>query len=329
MKRAALVGALGLVAALAVVGCGSTNTTANSSNTATGGTSGSKQITIGLSFPAADHGWMAAVIADAQDEARAKGVNFTLTTASNPNDQVNGLQDLVSKHVNVIVMDPIDTNALTPEAGQIMNAGIPLVLFDRGIANDNYTEIVTGDNTAIGEKAAQWLAQELGGKGDVVIISGVPGDVTNARTQGFMNVIKNYPNIHVLANQSGNFTEQNAYNVMQNILQAHSHIDAVYSEDDEMSLGVLKAIQQAHRTDIKFVTGTGGDKNFYAAIKNGSYPGITLATFTYSPLMVKQAVDEAIAIASGQKPQQKDKAIPPTQVDSSNVDQYYDPNANY
>jgi ribose transport system substrate-binding protein len=140
-------------------------------NNTTYGTQGDKKIVIGMSFPAADHGWMAAVIQNAQDEAKKLGVEVDMTTADSPNKQTNDVEDLIKKKVNAIVMLQIETDALTPVAGEVKNANIPLVIFDREIANNNYTELVKGDNYGIGKNAGKYISDKLGGKGNVVNIS--------------------------------------------------------------------------------------------------------------------------------------------------------------
>ena len=114
---------------------------------------------------------------------------------------------------------------------------------------------------------------------------------------------------------------------MQNILQSQKKIDAVYTEDDEMALGVIQAIKEAKRTEIKVVTGCGGDKDAYKLLKDSD--PLFKATFLYSPLMVKDAVKLGIQIAKGTKPAQKIKIIDATQVTKDNVAKFYDEKANY
>lgn len=307
---------------VALTGCGTKPDTSTQPNTGTQG----GEIVIGMSFPAADHGWLGAVIQYAQDEAKQQGVKVNVTTADSPNKQTNDVEDLITKKVNAIVMLPMETDALTPAAAKVKSANIPLVVFDREVANDSYTKLLKGDNVGIGKNAGKFIVDKLGGKGDVVIISGNPSSVTTQRTDGFTEAIKG-SNIKVLANQPGDFQKEKSYTVMQNVLQTNAHIDAVYTQDDEMALGVLQAIKEAKRTDIKIVTGAGGAKDFYKAIQDSK--DITLATFTYSPLMVKKAVAEAVAIAKGTKVTEKDTTLPAEQVDASNVSKFYDEKATY
>lgn len=316
-----------VLAALAVtimisglVGCSSNNSTQTSS-------SGKKEITVGLCFPAADHGWLGAVIKDAEEEAKAQGVKYVVTTAENPNKQTNDVEDLITKKVDAIVMLPMESAALTPAAEKVKTANIPLVLFDREVESDNYTALVKGDNKGGGVNAGKYIGEQLKGKGNVVIIEGVPCSVTTLRTEGFKDSLKSYPDIKIVATQAGDFQKEKSLNVMQNILQSQKQIDAVYTEDDEMALGVIQAIKEAKRTDIKVVTGFGGAKDVYKLIKDGD--SYMKATFLYSPIMVKEAVKQAVDIAKGNKPSNKLKVLEATQITKDNIDKFYDDKAAY
>lgn len=283
---------------------------------------------IGMSLPAADHGWTGAIAKNAEDEAKALGVKYKILTADNPNKQVSDIESLIAQKVSVIIMNPVDTAALTPIAKKVKEANIPLILFDREIESGDYTLLIKGDNKGVGINAAKYIAEKLGGKGNVVDIQGVPCSVTTLRTEGFEETIKSsYSGINIVASQPGDFQKEKAYSVAQNILQAQPKIDAIYTQDDEMALGVLKAIQEAKRTDIKVLTGTGGNKEYYEAIKGQN--GIDMATFLYSPLMVKDCVKAAAEILKGNLPKQKDIIIPADAVTKDNVAKFYNENANY
>lgn len=290
------------------------------------GADSSKKV-IGMSFPAADHGWLGAVIKYAEDEAKALGVEYKILTAQDPNKQTNDIEDLISQKVDVIVMLPIESEAMTPVAKKVKEAGIPLVIFDREIMSDDYTVLVKGDNKGIGLGAGQYIAEQLDGKGKIVEIIGVPSSVTTLRSEGFREAIQNYPDLEIVASQSGDFQKEKSLNVMQNILQSQPEIDAVYTHDDEMALGVLQAIKEANRTDIKVVTGAGGNKEVYKLIKDGD--SLMKATFTYSPVMIKDAVKVAADILNGKTPSEKEIVIEATKVYDQNVDQFYDENAVY
>lgn len=283
--------------------------------------------TIGMAFPSATHGWMGAIIKNAEDEARAQGVKYVMTTASDPNKQTNDIEDLIAKKVDAVVVLPIETDAMTQVAAKLKAANIPLILVDRELKTQEYSTLVRGDNVGIGLNAGKYLCQSLGGKGTIVEIIGVPASVTTQRIEGFREAMKACPGLKLVTSQAGNFQREKSLSVMQNILQSQPHIDAVYTHDDEMALGVMQAVKEAKRTDIKAITGAGGSKEVYKLIKGGN--SLIKATFVYSPLMVKDAVKLASALVKGTAPKQKVLVIPATEVTSSNVAQYIDAKANY
>ncbi|EGD51354.1 periplasmic binding protein/LacI transcriptional regulator [Thermoanaerobacter ethanolicus JW 200] len=329
-----------------MVACSSTSTTTNQQQNASTqnqttqsaepqNTASEKTYTIGLSFPAADHGWLGAIIQNAKQEAeRHKNIKYILTTADNPMKQTADIEDLITQKVDAIVMLPIESAAMTPVADKIKKAGIPLIIVDRAINSENYDVYIGGDNYQIGREAGEYIAKRLNGKGNVVVITGVPSSVTTERTQGFNDVIKNYPDIKVVAMQPGDFQKEKSFNVMQNILQSQPKIDAVYTEDDEMALGVIQAIKNANRENEMFVTGVGGNKQVYELLKN--HDKLMAATFVYAPTMSGSAVRLAVNYLEGKGLSELwEKTIPrkiildaPT-VTSENVDKFYDPNANY
>lgn len=294
-----------------------------------------KTFTIGLSFPAADHGWLGAIIQNAKQEAENhKNVKYILTTADNPMKQSADIEDLITQKVDAIVMLPIESAALTPVADKIKKAGIPLIIVDRAINDESYDVYIGGDNYQIGREAGEFIAKRLNGKGNVVVITGVPSSVTTERTQGFNDVIKNYPDIKVVATQPGDFQKEKSFNVMQNILQSQPKIDAVYTEDDEMALGVIQAIKNANRQNEMFVTGVGGNKQVYELLKNNDK--LMVATFIYPPTLSGSAVRLAIDYLEGKGLSEIwEKTIPrkiildAPAVTSENVDKFYDPKANY
>lgn len=284
--------------------------------------------TIGLSFPAADHGWLGAVIAYAEEEAKASGFEYIVTTADNPNKQTSDIEDLIAKKVDVIVMLPIESAPLTPVAKKVMDAGIELVIFDREIESSNYTALVKGDNSGIGINAAKYIGEELGGKGKVAIIAGPPCSVTSLRVDGFKDTLADmFPDMEIVAEQDGGFQKEKGYEVMQNILTAQSQIDAVYTIDDEMGLGALQAIKEVGRTDVKVFTGAGGFKGYYEEIKSNQ--DVEMATFLYSPLMVKEAVKVAVDLLNGKTVSSKDMVIPADLVADNNIDSFYKPDSVY
>ena len=320
---------LSLVTVFGLAACGGSGETGGSSSGGSGGEA-DDTLKIGISLPSATHGWMGALIDSAEKQAKAlqesDGIEYVMTNAADPNKQANDVDDLIAQEVDVIVMLPIESAALTPVGQKIKDAGIPLVIVDRELENDAATVVVKGDNEGIGVNAGKFFAEQLGGKGKIVEISGPPSSVTEQRGSGFKEAVEASEGMEIIASQSGDFSTEKSLEVMQNILQANPQIDAVFTQDDGMALGVLQAIEEAGRTDIQFVTGAGGAKQVFEDIKN---EGLMKATFLYSPTMVEDAVKIAADIAKGEEPAEKMVVKEATQVTKENVDEFYDPESKF
>ncbi len=136
-----------------------------------------------------------------------------------------------------------------------------MTVVDRGLTDTSAQDAyVAGDNTAFGKLPAEYLAKELDGKGDIVALRGIPTTLDNERWTAFESVIKQHPDMKILDAKYANWNRDDAFKVMQDYLTRFKHIDAVWAADDDMMVGVLKAIDQAHRTDIKEVFGGAGSK---------------------------------------------------------------------
>lgn len=292
---------------------------------AAGGQEDGEKPWIGVSVPSADHGWTGAVIDYAEAALEMYDVDGRVLTAADVNKQSNDVEDLIAQGADAIVILPLEGSPLTPAAQSVLDAGIPLVNFDRELDDETYTALVKGDNSGIGVNGAAWLVDKLGGEGKVFMLSGPPVSVTTQRDDGFTSGIEG-TDIEVVGLQDGGYQREKGYTVMQNALTANPEIDAIFAIDDEMALGALQAVKEAGRTDIQYITGAGGEKNFFDAIMEEEE--IEMATFLYSPQMIQDAIAVAIDIVNGED-YEKVTVIPAARVDRDNVDEYYDADAPY
>ena len=175
-----------------------------------------------------------------------------------------------------------------------------VTVVDRGLndpkAQDAY---VAGDNPGFGKVAAEYMAKALGGKGDLVVLRGIPTVIDNQRVDAFNAVMKAYPGIKILDAKHGNWNRDDAFKVMQDYLTRFKNIDAVWASDDDMAVGVQKAIEQAKRTDVKLVLGGAGSKDYIKKVMDGDK--IVTADVTYSPKMIADAMKLTAAPASRAK----------------------------
>ena len=155
------------------------------------------------------------------------------------------------------------------------------------------------------------------------------GSVAELRKKGFTETMAaEAPNM-VLKEYATEFTREAGLADMADILTANPQIDAVFSMDDETSIGALQAIRDAGRTDIKVITGGGGCQEWFNMMLADENQDIWLQSDLYSPVMVEDAVDMALDILNGNAPEDPVKIIPTERVDRENAADYLDENSPY
>lgn len=279
---------------------------------------------IGILAPAVTHGWVGGVAYHAEQRCKelAGEVEYKLYTSTNAEEMTAQLDDLKTWGAQAIVAFPQWEGMEVPIQAAI-NEGIYVVNFDIDIAAEGVYK-VTGDNEGMGVEGAKYIVDKIGTEGIVVAMT-VPtaGSVNELRMKGFTETMKEIaPNVQIIEYASA-FTREDGLKDMADILIANPKIDAVFSLDDETSIGALQAIADAGRTDIKAITGGGGCQEYFQIIADSK--DINACSALYSPLMVKDAVDAALALLKGETVDAV-KVIPTTIVDRTNVDQYLDPN---
>lgn len=293
----------------------------------TGGNNDNKKHKIGILAPAVTHGWVAAVAYNA--EARAKElsdkVEYKIQTSSNAEEMTSQLDDLMTWGAEAIVAFPQWTGMEAP-IQKAIDAGIKVVNFDIEIAVDGVYR-VSGDNEDMGVQGAKYVVDKIGKDGTVAILE-VPtaGSVSELRKKGFVETLsKIAPNMKVVT-YATKFTREDGLKDFADILTSNPKIDAVYSMDDETSIGVLQAIKEAGRTDIKVVTGGGGMQEYFKMMPENN--DIWIQSALYSPAMVKDAIDVALKVLDGEDVP-KVTIIPTTVVDRDNYKDFLDENSPY
>ncbi|MDR1539349.1 MAG: ABC transporter substrate-binding protein [Clostridiales bacterium] len=284
---------------------------------------------IAIIIPSADHGWMAGVAYFAQQKVKelglSEGTGYKLLTSANVNEQANQIDEVLGTGVSAVVLLP-HNDEVTVAANKITDQGIPLIVFDRKVPN--YNAYVAGDNKGIGTETAKYLGEKLNGEGTIAVMNTPSvGSVSTERVDGFKEVMTaQYPNIKLIDVTSAGFTQEDGLKMATDMLVANEQLDAVFSIDDEPSLGILQAIHDAGRTDIKYITGGGGAQPWFTKIQ--SETGISLLTATYSPAMIGDAVQVANDIVSGKNPE-SETIITPTIVTKDNVGSFLDAGSPY
>jgi ribose transport system substrate-binding protein len=264
---------------------------------------------IGISVPAADHGWTAGVKWWAEQAMKIyPNVEWTFSTAKNSEQQISDIETMMVKGVDALVVLATESAPLTPIAKKAKAQGILLISVDRGFIEPVADVFIEGDNKAFGRKAAEYIVKRLNEKGNIVILRGIPSTVDTDRYESAMSVFRNFPDIQILDVQMGEWNRQRAYEVMQTILVKHKKIDAVWAADDDMALGAEQAIREAGRQNEMWLVGGGGMKDVVKKImdRDPMYP----ATITYPPSMIAIGIHEAVSILRDGKKEEILKFMP-------------------
>jgi ribose transport system substrate-binding protein len=308
-RRGFLSGALAVGAGAALAACTSNApppAAAPAPNSAPAGAASAepgRPVTIGFSAPAADHGWIAAIAANAQAQAE-KYTDVTFAPVNPTNDitqQIAAIDTLINQKVSALVILPNDGSQLTSQGTKAMQAGIPVInldrIFDSPLA---YRSWIGGDNYGMGVSAGNYIGTQLKQRNvtnpiiaEIAGIDSLP--LTQDRSRGFKDALATY-GFSVGPRQAADFTAQGGQRVTANLLQAAPRLDAVWNHDDDQGIGVLAAIQQANRSEF-FMVGGAGSANAMRAIQADNT--VLKATVTYPPTMAGSAVALARLVAQG------------------------------
>ena len=176
-----------------------------------------------------------------------EGVELRFTSAHDDSRlQEKQIDSLVNSGIDLLIVSPNQVDNLTEAIGKAYAKKIPVVLYDRKTNNEQFTAFMGADNYHIGEMLGQYLAGKLGGKGNVVEIGGLKGSSpAQERHDGFANALKKYPEMQIVAYQSGDWTEASGETAMRMVLKEYDgKIDAVYAGNDRMAVGARRVIKE-------------------------------------------------------------------------------------
>jgi len=282
---------------------------------------------IGILAPAVTHGWVAAVAYNAEQRAKelADEVEYKLYTSTNAEEMTTQLDDLLTWGAQAVVAFPQWVGMEVPIQAAI-DKGVVVVNFDISIDADGVYRL-SGDNKDMGVQGAKYIVDKIGTEGTVIMLE-VPtsGSVSELRKAGFVETLAEIaPNLEVIS-YATQFTREDGLADMADILTSHDKIDAVYSMDDETSIGALQAIREANRTDIKVITGGGGMQEYFRMMPENQ--DIWIQSALYSPAMVRDAFNMALSILKGETVEPV-VILPTTIVDRDNYQDFLDENSPY
>jgi ribose transport system substrate-binding protein len=316
-----------LILSISLAACSSSNETSSGTKSTKGGDKGSSKKTflIGMSQANLGEPWRVAMndqIKAAADQHPELKVVFA-DAAQDNSKQIADVENFIQQKVDLLIISPNEAKPLTAVVKKAYDAGIPVIVLDRKVEGDSYTQWIGGDNKLIGKKAGEFVAKMLGDKGgNVVEIKGLEGATPQQeRHDGFLEGISSNPNIKIIASQNADWLKDKAVTVMDSILQANKHIDVVYGHNDPSAEGAYISAKNANRVDeMKFI-GIDGLPTPDGGIK-AVMEGRLAATYVY-PTGGKEAIDSAIKILEKHEQVEKTEILDTVEVTKDNAEQVY------
>jgi len=300
--------------ATALLGCGASEKAASGPNSGEKAVeSGGRKLVVGFSQIGAESAWRTAETESIRSEAEKRGVDLRFNDAQQKQEnQIKALRSFIALDVDAIILAPVVETGWDAVLKEAKEAGIPVVLVDRGVKVSDpslYATLIASDFVREGQMAAAWLADKMNGKGNVVQLEGTPGSApANDRRRGFEEELKKHPEMKIIASQTGEFTRAKGKEVMEAFLKAHGrNIHALYAHNDDMALGAIQAIEEVGLqpgVDIVIVSIDGVKAAFEAMVA-----GKLNCTVECNPLLGPLAFDAIQKIVNGE-PVEKVTVVP-------------------
>ena len=266
--------------------------------------SGDETITIGLTMLFNDQ-WLT-TLRDAMTEYAASQPGVELIAVDSEEDvatQLGQVENFVAQGVDAIIIIAANTDAADPMTKAAQDAGIPLVYVNRIPSNlPEGVFYVGSDSIQAGIMQAEWLAEQLGGKGNVVIMNGdLAQEAAQKRTEGEKQVFAKYPDIKIIKEDTGNWHRDEGLALMENWLATGDQIDAVASNNDEMAIGAIQAIEAAGKLGEILVGGVDASPNALEEMDKGR---LNVTVFQNAKAQGEGGIKAAIALARGEQIEQ-------------------------
>jgi inositol transport system substrate-binding protein len=239
-----------------------------------------------------------------QKEADSQGVAITLVNAKEDTaTQLSQVENFIAQKVSAIIVNPVDTSAVDPITKAAQAAKIPLVYINRlpaTMPKDDPNVVFVGSNSIdAGTFQGQWLADKLGGKGSIVIMEGkLDNEAAVKRTEGVETVMAKYPDIKITKKDTANWNREEGRSLMENWLQTGEQIDAVASNNDEMALGALQAIEASGKLGQILVGGVDATPDALASMEAGK---LNVTVFQDAAGQGGGSIKAAVSLVKGEK----------------------------
>lgn len=260
---------------------------------------------VGVAMSQFDDAWLTYLREDMGNKAKTipGGVQLQFEDArGDVVKQLSQVESFISQKVDAIIVNPVDTAATDRITKEATDAGIPLVYVNRSPDNPKIPAgvvVVASDDVKAGEMQAQYLADKLGGKGNVVILLGdLANNSTQNRTKGVKEILAKYPAIKIDQEQTGTWLRQKGMDLVNDWITQGREFDAVFSNNDEMAIGAAMALKQAgKKKGSVLIGGVDGTPDGLDAVSKGE---LAVSVFQDAKGQADAALDAAVKLANKQ-----------------------------
>ncbi|TAF95570.1 MAG: sugar ABC transporter substrate-binding protein [Cytophagia bacterium] len=279
-----------------------------------------KKLVIGASMLGMQSEYIVNLSDAMQQKAQEMGAELIIVDAEKSAlKQTEQIESFIAQNVDVIILNPCEVEASSPAVAKALAANIPIVNVNSETTTQP-TAFVGSNDTESGKIALRFIAEKLGGKGNIVMIHGFMGQTAQIqREKGAQEILKQYPNIKLIAQQAADWDRAKGMDLMENWIQSFgTKINAVFAQNDEMGMGAVKALTDAGLKDKVLVVSIDAIPDALQAVKKGT---LDATVFQDSQKQGAGAVETAIKIAT-QKTYEKQLLIPFQLVTQQNLTQF-------
>jgi galactofuranose transport system substrate-binding protein len=261
---------------------------------------------VGFAQTESNNPWRLAQTKSMQDEAAKRGWQLVYTDAAgSAAKQVADVRSMIAQGVDVILLSPREEKPLIPAVMEAKKAGIPMILIDRNVdptmatGGVDYAAFIGSDFVKEGNMAAEVLTAFMKGEAKIIQLEGSTGSSpANDRASGFADYIKDHPGMQIIASQSGDFARDKGRQVFETLYQAHPDATALYSHNDEMTMGAIAAMEAAGKVPGKdlIIASIDGTKDATQALIDGK----VLVVIECNPKFGPAAFDAIVRLGNGE-----------------------------
>lgn len=258
------------------------------------------QVVVGFAVSTLANDFFVTMNEAAVAKAEEMGIKLiTLDAQDSAETQATQIEDFITKEVDVLLINPVDSDAVGTAVLAANEAGIPVVTVTRPSNLGEVLQHLDIDNKEAGMLDAEQLVKDLNGKGKVAVLEGIAGAPSALdRQAGFVDYLAaNAPDIEVVTSLTANYSREEGATVTDDILQSNPELDAIYAHNDEMALGAVRSVIAANRLDEIKIYGIDATGDAIEAVKKGEM----VATVMQQPdVQIEKALETAMKILDGE-----------------------------